>query len=214
MLRWFNALMPREDKFFDYFEQHARLLVDCSKVLHELFQPGSDIEACAARINKLEADADEVTHEVMLAVRRSFITPFDRGDIQDLTGLTDDAIDQMKQTAKAVLLFEVKEFEDRTREMTEKIVTAAEMCAELIPTLRQMKQKSSHMMAMSAKITQLEQAVDDLHGQGLKDLYLKHRDQNPMAYIVGSEILGHLEQIVDRIEDVADRVNSIVIEHL
>lgn len=214
MLRWFNALMPREEKFFDYFEQHARILVDCSTVLRELFQPGSNIEACAARINKLEADADEVTHEVMLAVRRTFITPFDRGDIQDLTGLMDDAIDQMKQTAKAVLLFEVREFDDLMRQMTEKTVTAAEMCAELIPTLRQMKQKSSHMMAMSSKIKQLEQDVDDLHGHGLKQLYLTYRDQNTMAYIVGAEILGHLEQIVDRIEDVADRVNSIVIEHL
>lgn len=214
MLRWFNALMPREDRFFDYFEQHARLLVECSKVLRELFKPGSDIEACAQRINKLEADADEVTHEVMLAVRRSFITPFDRGDIQDLTGLMDDAIDQMKQTAKAVLLFEVREFDDLMREITEKSVVAAEMCAELIPTLRQMKQKSSHMMAMTVKITQIEEAVDDLHDHGLKHLYLTQRDKNPMAYIVGAEILGHLERIVDRIEDVADRVNSIVIEHL
>jgi uncharacterized protein len=214
MLRWFNALMPREEKFFDYFEQHTRILVECSKVLRELFQPGSNIETCAARINKLEADADEVTHEVMLAVRRTFITPFDRSDIQDLTGLMDDAIDQMKQTAKAVLLFEVREFNDLMRQMTEKIVTAAEMNAELIPTLRQMKNKSSHMMALTVKITQLEDAVDDLHDSGLKQLYLAHRDKNPMAYIVGAEIFGHLEKIVDRIEDVAGRVNSIVIEHL
>jgi uncharacterized protein len=214
MLRWFNALMPREEKFFDYFEQHARILVECSTVLRELFQPGSNIETCAGRINKLEADADEVTHEVMLAVRRTFITPFDRSDIQDLTGLMDDAIDQMKQTAKAVLLFEVREFDDLMRAMTEKIVTAAEMCAELIPTLRKMKQNPSHMMALAVKITQLEEAVDDLHDSGLKHLYLAHRDKNPMAYIVGAEIFGHLEKIVDRIEDVAERVNSIVVEHL
>ena len=67
---------------------------------------------------------------------------------------------------------------------------------------------------MSAKITQLEEAVDDLYDRGLKSLYLAHRNDTPMAYIVGAEIYDHLEKIVDRIEDVAERVNSIVIEHL
>jgi uncharacterized protein len=213
MLSWFNSLMPREAKFFDYFEQHSRILVDCSIVLRQLFQPGANIEACAAQIHKLEADADDVTHEVMLAVRRTFITPFDRSDIQDLTVSMDDAIDQMKQTAKAVLLFEVREFEDLMRDMTEKIVTAAEISSELILALRQMKQKSSQMMTMTGKIVHLEEAVDDLHDSGLKRLFLAHR-QDAMTYIVGAEIYGHLEKIADRIEDVADRVNSIVIEHL
>jgi predicted phosphate transport protein (TIGR00153 family) len=205
--------MPREEKFFAYFEQHARILVESSTVLRQLFLPGSNVEACAAQINKLEADADEVTHEVMLAVRRTFITPFDRGDIQNLTVSMDDAIDQMKQTAKAVLLFEVSEFADQMREITDKIVTVSEITSELIFAVRQMKEKSSQMMAMTAKITQLEEAVDELHDKGLKQLFLAHRD-SPMAYIVGAEIFGHLEKIVDRIEDVANMVNSIVIEHL
>jgi predicted phosphate transport protein (TIGR00153 family) len=214
MLSWFAALMPREEKFFDYFEQHARILVESSGVLRELFRPGADIAACAARINKLENDADDVTHEVMLAVRRTFITPFDRSDIQDLIMSMDDAIDQMKQTAKAIGLFEVTSFEDPMRSITEKIVSASEITCELILALREMKKKSSHMMAMTAKITQLEEAVDDLHDNGLKQLYLAHRDDKPMAYIVGAEIYDHLEKVVDRIEDVAERVNSIVIEHL
>jgi len=214
MFSWFAALMPREEKFFDYFEQHARILVESSGVLRELFRPGADIAACAARINKLEGDADDVTHEVMLAVRRTFITPFDRSDIQDLIMSMDDAIDQMKQTAKAILLFEVTTFEDPMRSITEKIVSASEITCELILALREMKKKSSQMMAMSAKITQLEEAVDDLHDNGLKRLYLAHRNDTPMAYIVGAEIYDHLEKVVDRIEDVAERVNSIVIEHL
>lgn len=214
MFGWFAALMPREEKFFDYFEQHARLVVDGSVELRELFRPGADIAERAARISKLEADADEVTHEVMLAVRRTFITPFDRSDIQDLTMSMDDAIDQMKQTAKAILLFEVTAFEDQMREITEKIVESSELLRELILALRDMKKKSSHMMAMTAKITHLEEAVDDLHDQGLKALYLAHRNDNAMTYIVGAEIYGHLEKVVDRIEDVAERVNSIVIEHL
>ncbi len=214
MFGWFAALMPREEKFFDYFEQHARILVESSAELRELFRQGADIADRSRRINKLEADADEVTHEVMLAVRRTFITPFDRSDIQDLTVTMDDAIDQMKQTVKAISLFEVTEFEEPMRAITEKIVSASEITCELILALRDMKKKSSQMMAMSAKITQLEEAVDDLYDHGLKSLYLAHRNDTPMAYIVGAEIYDHLEKIVDRIEDVAERVNSIVIEHL
>lgn len=214
MLSWFSALMPREEKFFDYFEQHSRILVESSRALRELLRPGTNIAACAAQINKLEADADNVTHEVMLAVRRTFITPFDRSDIQDLTMSMDDAIDQMKQTAKAILLFEVTEFEEPMREITHKIVDASDITVELILALRQMKKKSSQMMAMTAKIIHLEESVDDLHDNGLKQLFLAHRKDDAMAYIVGAELYGHLEKILDRIEDVADRVNSIVIEHL
>jgi predicted phosphate transport protein (TIGR00153 family) len=214
MFGWFAALMPREEKFFDYFEQHARILVECSLELRELFRPGADIAERASRINKLEADADDVTHEVMLAVRRTFITPFDRSDIQDLTMSMDDAIDQMKQTVKAVQLFEVTSFEDHMRAITEKIVAASEISCEQILALREMKKKSAQMMAMSTKIKQLEEAVDDLHDYGLKGLYLAHREDTPMAYIVGAEIYGHLERVVDRIEDVGERVNSIVVEHL
>ena len=58
-----------------------------------------------------EHEADEITREVLLAVRRTFITPFDRGDIKDLITSMDDAIDQMHQTAKAITLFELRSFE-------------------------------------------------------------------------------------------------------
>ena len=104
MFAWFQKIMPREEKFFDYFEQHAQTLVEGSRALRELLEPGSDIAACAARVSKFEQDADDVTSEVLLAVRRTFITPFDRSDIQGLVASMDDAIDQMKQTSKGIRL--------------------------------------------------------------------------------------------------------------
>jgi len=214
MFNWFAKLMPREAIFFDYFEQHARLLVESSIELRELFRPGADTSERSARINKLEADANEVNHKVMLAVRRTFITPFDRSDIQDLAMTMDDAIDQMKQTVKAVSLFEVTTFEEPMCAITEKIVESSVLLCDLILALREMKKKSGQMMTLSAKIKLLEEAVDDLHDHGLKELYLAHRHSTTMTYIVGAKIYDHLEKIVDRIEDVAERVNSIVIEHL
>jgi uncharacterized protein len=71
-----------------------------------------------------EHEADGITREVLLAVRRTFITPFDRGDIKDLITSMDDAIDQMHQTAKTIPLFEVRSFEPAMREMGEFVVQA------------------------------------------------------------------------------------------
>lgn len=214
MFAWFQALMPKEEKFFDYFERHAQTLVEGSRALRDLLQPGADIAACAERINKFEDDADDITREVMLAVRRTFITPFDRSDIQDLTASMDDAIDQMKQTGKAIKLFEVAQFEEPMREMAEIIVKSADLTVEAVGALRQMKKNSSRLMGLTVKITRLEDESDKLHDNGIKELFQKHRAGNSMGYIVGAELYGHLEKVVDRFEDVANRINSIVIEHL
>ena len=83
-----------------------------------------------------ENDADAITREVLLAVRRTFITPFDRGDIKDLITAMDDAIDQMQKTAKTILLFKVTEFEPEMARMAERIVQAAQLVQQAIPLLR------------------------------------------------------------------------------
>ena len=105
MMGWFRRLMPREDRFFDLFARHAETLVAGAQALQKLLA-GDDIEARCKEIMALEASADAITSEVLLAVRRSFITPFDRGDIKDLIQSMDDAIDMMHKTVKTVTLFE------------------------------------------------------------------------------------------------------------
>ncbi|TIL69526.1 MAG: DUF47 family protein, partial [Mesorhizobium sp.] len=95
MLGWFRALLPREDKFFDLFERHSRILVAGAEALQKLLDGGEGVERHCRAIVELEDQADVVTREVLLAVRKSFITPFDRGDIKDLIQSMDDAIDMM-----------------------------------------------------------------------------------------------------------------------
>ena len=91
MLAWFRALMPREDRFFDLFERHARTLEDGAAALRSLLDGTQAVPAAYAAIAAHEDAADEITREALLAVRRTFITPFDRGDIQALVGSLDDA---------------------------------------------------------------------------------------------------------------------------
>lgn len=213
MFAWFQKLMPREEKFFDYFEQHAQTLVEGSRALRELLEPGSDIVACAARVSKFEQDADDVTSEVLLAVRRTFITPFDRSDIQGLVASMDDAIDQMKQTSKGIRLYEVSEFDPKMRQIADLIIQAADVTVEMIAALRDMKKNSNRLMNLAVKMTRLEEQSDELHDAGLKELFRAHR-ADAMGFIIGSDIYSHLERVVDRFEDVANHINTIVVEHL
>jgi len=214
MLGWFQALMPREEKFFDYFSAHAQTLVAGSRALRAVLEGGADISASCAAVMAHENEADKITHNVMLAVRRTFITPFDRGDIQDLIALMDDAIDQMQQTVKAITLFELTSFDPLMRDMGDLIVRASDLTVELIADLRDMNKNAILMSSLAQHMTHLEEQADHIHDQGIKKLFTTHRDTDPMAFIIGSEIYSHLEKVVDRFEDIANRVNGILIEHL
>src|SRR6202451_3057923 len=122
MLGWFQALMPREERFFELFVRHATIVVAGAEALRGLLQGGNSVEHYCKQIFDREAEADEVTRQVLTAVRRTFVTPFDRSDIQDLISSMDASIDQMNKTAKIIDLFEVKTFEPQMREMGDVIV--------------------------------------------------------------------------------------------
>ena len=135
MFGWFQALMPREERFFDLFTRHATIVVAGAEALRGLLQGGDGIEGYCKQIFEREAEADEITRQVLTAVRRTFVTPFDRTDIQDLISSMDDSIDQMNKTAKIIDLFEVRSFEPQMREMGDIIVQAANLVLEAVPLL-------------------------------------------------------------------------------
>lgn len=214
LLSWFRAIMPREDAFFDLFERHSLVLVAGAEALAKLLEGGPGVAKWCLEVKAREHEADLITEEVFQAVRRSFITPFDRVDIKDLIQSMDDAIDQMHQTAKTITLFEVTEFEDPMREMAAIAVEAARLTAEALPLMRRIGANAAALSAHAARITDLEGRADDLHDQGLKALFLAHRRSDPMAFTVGAEIYSHLERVADRFEDVANEISGIVIEHV
>src|SRR2546430_8342685 len=117
LMRWFRAFLPKEERFFDLFARHSQTVVQGAQALQGMLRGGEETPVFCQRVNQFENDADNITREVLTAVRRTFITPFDRGDIKNLITSMDDAIDQMQQTAKAVVLFEVRSFEPPMREI-------------------------------------------------------------------------------------------------
>jgi len=213
MLTWFQALLPKEEKFFDLFEAHAKLLCDASRELRLLLAGGDSVPARAAEIARLEDHADAVAREVLQAVRRTFITPFDRSDISDLIGSMDDAIDQMHKTAKAIMLFEQRTFTADMVTLGDVVVQTADLTAEALPLLRALRSNAAPIGIFHDQIMKLEEKSDRLYDEGIASLYRSGR-ADPMAFIVGSEIYDHLEKVVDRFEDVANRISGVLIENL
>jgi predicted phosphate transport protein (TIGR00153 family) len=212
MLGWFRALMPREERFFELFIRHAQVTVAGAVALRALLKGSKDVAQCCKEISQREAEADEITREVLTALRRTFITPLDRGDIKDLITSMDDAIDQMNQTAKVITLFELRTFERPMQEMGEIIVRAAQLIVEAVSLLGSLARESNRLNALTEEIIRIEEQADQLHDQGRKELFLNQHDA--IAFVIGTEVYGHLEEVVDRFEDVASEISAIVIENV
>jgi uncharacterized protein len=155
MLGWFRAIMPKEERFFTLFVQHATIVVAGAEALRALLRAGDQVQHYCQVISDRETDADAVTREVLTAVRRTFITPFDRTDIQDLISSMDDAIDQMNKTAKTIMLFEVRSFQPEMQAMTEIILQASKLMLEAMPLLAAMGRNAARLQAIAEEVIRI-----------------------------------------------------------
>jgi uncharacterized protein Yka (UPF0111/DUF47 family)/8-oxo-dGTP pyrophosphatase MutT (NUDIX family) len=213
VLRFIRAIMPKEDRFFDMFERHAQILVAGAGAMQKMLSGQEGIAESCAHIQAHENAADDVTRDVLVAVRRSFITPFDRSAITALTSAMDDALDEMWQTAKAITLYEVAGFEPQMKEMSELASEAAALVLEAIPLMRNVGRNAPRLHEITEQVVHLEGRADELHAMGLKALYQRHGATQPMAFFIGREVYSHIERVLDRLEDVADEIQGIVIDH-
>ena len=215
MMRWFHALMPKEERFFDLFARHSQAVLAGAEALRAMLEGGEAIARNYQIVMDREQDADDVTREVLIAVRRTFITPFDRGNIRDLITSMDNAIDQMQKTAKAHQAVRGDRIHaadegngGRDREMR------ASWCRRRCRCCARSVRKPCISARSPNEISQLEGHADELHDIGLTTLYQTHVNSNPMAFFVGNEVYDHLEKVVDRFDDVANVMHGIVIEHV
>jgi predicted phosphate transport protein (TIGR00153 family) len=211
MFAWFQRLLPRTGDFFGMFEAHAATLVAAADALAKLVDGGARAEQIA-EIEKREHEADDLIRDVLRTVRRTFLTPFDRGAITSLIGAMDDAIDEMHAASIAVDLYELRSFESEMKQMVSMIVEAAALTAEAMPMLRDLSRNGGRIHVITEKIVGLEGAADDAHAAGLKKAFEQH-SADPMKFIVAREIYKHLERITDAFEDVANEIDGIVIDH-
>jgi len=213
MFAWFQRLIPQQGNFFELFEQQAGILIAGADALARLLQGGPGKLDHVRELEEREHDADNITREVLQAVRRTFLTPFDRGAITSLIGTMDDAIDEMHMTAGAADLYDITEFEPEMRDMAAIIVDAARLTAEAMPLLRKIADNGVRLHELTERLVRMEGHADGIHATGLKRIFREIGSRDPLQFMARQEMFKRLERVVDRFEDIANEIDGLVIDH-
>lgn len=214
MFRWFRRLMPREEQFFEMFARHADAIVRGAEELRGMLAGGEGVRRHYPAVLLAEDDADAITREVVQAVRRTFVTPFDRGDIQGLISRMDDTIDQMKKSAKAIVLFEMDSFTEDFQAMGDSILRCAVLLREAVPLMARISPNAERINELCEQIRRIEGEADDLHDNAVTELYRRCLPGDAMRFIAAREVFDLLEKVVDRFDDAANEIEGIVVEHV
>jgi uncharacterized protein len=213
MFAWFQRLLPQRGDFFGMFEAHAAMLVAAAEALQELGSDGGSTEKCLRTIQDREHVADDVIRDVLTSVRKTFLTPFDRGAITALIGSMDDAIDEMLAAARAIDLYELQHLRPEMKDIIGIISEAARVTNEAIPLLRDVNKNGHRLHQLTERLVRLEGKADDVHAAGLKRAFREVARTNSLEFAVTREILRHLEKVTDAFEDVANQIDGIVIDY-
>ena len=211
MFNWFQRVLPKKSDFFGMFESHARTLVASASALTHMVE-GSPRDAQIREITLREHEADEIIRQVLRSVRQTFLTPFDRGEITSLISAMDDAVDEIHAMARTVNVYDLGSFEPEMKQMAMIIAEQSNLTAEAMPLLRNISKNGTRIHAITERVVRLEGEGDEVHAKGLKRAYLQLSGK-PMDFMVEREVYKQLERITDALEDVANVIDGIVIDH-
>ena len=211
LLRAFRSLMPQDEKFIERFCEHSRLIVPAAEAFRALMSGDGRAEQHAAEISRLEEAADQVTRDTVLAIHRTFVTPFDRSQILDLITALDDTIDLMKDTGRRMVRYGVA-FTPEMEGMADCAVRAATALRDGMPLLGAIGQSVDRLNAMSVAVRRIEGEADELMDRGLRTLFAS--DNSPGYKLTVEKVYDLVEAVVDRCEDVVDVIDGIVVEQV
>lgn len=212
MFSWFQKLLPQKGDFFGMFEAHAATLVDAAAALEMLVVDGTSTGEVLRIIRDEEHEADDIIRQVLISVRQTFLTPFDRGAITSLIVAMDDAIDEMLAAARAIDLYELHELRPEMKKIVSLIADAANVTAEAVPLLRNVTRNGARLHQLTGRVVGLEGEADEVHATGLKQAFQAARS-DPLQFAVAREVFKNLERVMDAFEDVANEIDGIVIDH-
>ena len=201
-------LLPRNEEFFDLFTEVANRNKEAAQHLRDLFEAAPDRRTpIVEAIKRLEHEADQITHEVVNRLDRTFITPLDREDIHQLASDLDDVMDAMDGTARRAQIFRLGVAPQGVRRLAEVIQRMVGVLAEAVGRLK----KGDDVMRFCVEAKQLEEEGDAIYHEALGQLFEKEKDA--LEVIKWKEIYDNLEGTLDQAEDVANVVESITIKH-
>ena len=203
------SIFPKNERFFDLFEESARNFVTAAGLLKELMDRCEDVEEMVRQITALEHHGDNITHRIMAELHGTFVTPIDREDIAQLAQRMDDVMDFIDAAAMRMMLYDITKPTERAKEMADVLVRVASETSKAIPRLRR-RSELSHMREHCIEINRLENEADDVRRSALAELF---RDKVELAEVIKwREIYEHMEDAVDRCEDIADILEGVMIK--
>ncbi len=206
----FGKLMPKEGRFFDFFNEHADLMVKCARELDAFLRDMGNREAHAQNVNDLEKKADKITHETIAMLHQTFVTPIDRDDIHKLISTMDDVLDLMEDVAECVVLYNVKEVSDSARKLAEICVSCTEKVKIAVALLSNMDNAQA-ILKLCNEIDALESEADRVMRSAMSKLF---RDEPDVRELIRMKAIYELlETITDRCEDTANVIEGIVLEN-
>jgi predicted phosphate transport protein (TIGR00153 family) len=202
---------PREQKFFDLFEQSTQNMVRAAQELKRMVDTWDNAGERLTVITELEHQGDTITHQIMAQLHRTFVTPFDREDIALMAHSLDDVTDFIHAAADAMLIYRIDRPSQRAKELADIIVQAATEVERAVPYLRRRGAELKQALPLCVEINRLENVADRIYRSALAELF---DDSADMAQVIKwREIYGYMESATDRCEDVADVLEGVALKH-
>jgi predicted phosphate transport protein (TIGR00153 family) len=201
--------IPREEKFFDLFENAAANIVTGARLLQEMVNNYDRAEELGKQIEDVEHESDITTHEILDRLNKTFITPFDSEDISALAGRLDDVLDYIEATADRMLLYEAGPPTPELIALVDVLVATAIEVEKAVRLARDLTQ-SRRLLDHCIEINRLENDGDRQSRRALAELF---RTAQPIDAIKWREIYEHVEMAIDKCEDVANVLESVVVKN-
>ena len=199
-------LIPREEKFYDLFRDQAALINQAAMILVALFEDYKDIEKRVTEIKFVEHKGDQLTHELMTKLNKTFITPIDREDIHELASALDDVLDLIDGASGRLITYKIREVTPGAIRLAKVILHGSEIIVRAVAQLH----RPQNILEYCDQLTQLEKDADRIKGECVARLF--ENSASPTDIIKWKEIYEVLEATTDKCEDVADVLESVVLK--
>jgi len=204
--------VPKDHAFFPLFEKDALNLIKTAELL-KLLLSTEDIEqqeTFTKQIKEFEKIGDDITHSIFDQLNKSFISPFDREDIQQFASNIDDVVDTINGVGQRIRLYKPKNYIPVYLEFAEILFQAAKEIEFSVNLLKDPSKNKDKIMQSCITINTLENKADELYHLGISTLFENEKD--PFELIKKKEILETLEKAVDKAEDVSDAIKTILVK--
>jgi predicted phosphate transport protein (TIGR00153 family) len=203
-------LLPHDASFFTHFEAQGKKTVEGCRALQLMITDPTGLEAKAERVKRIEHECDDITHAVVEALHKTFITPLDRNDIYRLITKMDDIMDLVEAVSDRLALYGIPQMTKEAADLVATLVASAEHVLIAVSGIRELS-KPSGILQACVEINRLENVADQQLRGALARLFRDEKD--PISVIKWKEIYETLEAATDRCEDVANIIEGVVLEN-